>query len=64
MREDKLHQVYSSMQTGQAESGMMTMNQSLVKLANSGQITKHTALDASYMPDEIAKLMGMAKAGV
>ena len=29
IREDKLHQIYSQMQVGQAGSGMQTMNQSL-----------------------------------
>ena len=31
IREDKLHQIYSQMQIGQAQVGMQTMNQSLVR---------------------------------
>ena len=31
IREDKIHQIYSSMQSGQDESGMMTMNQGLAE---------------------------------
>ncbi len=61
IREDKLHQIYSSMQAGQGESGMITMNQSLVKLVQAGQLSKPEALDASLVPDELAKLFGMTK---
>ena len=32
IREDKLHQIYSQMQIGQAKFGMQTMNQSLCDL--------------------------------
>src|SRR5262249_3036236 len=32
IREDKLHQIYSQMQVGQAGSGMQTMNQALTSL--------------------------------
>ena len=33
IREDKLHQVYSMMQTGQAQYGMQTMNQALAEFS-------------------------------
>ena len=44
IREDKVHQIASSMQTGQAEHGMKTFNQDLGRLVQSGKITRDTAL--------------------
>ncbi len=49
-RENKLHQIYSLMQTGQAETGMVTMNQSLAKFYLSGVIDLDSAKSVS--PDE------------
>jgi twitching motility protein PilT len=57
IREEKLEQVYSSMQTGQAESGMQTMNQSLVKLVADGTITDEVAVESSNVPDELVRLL-------
>lgn len=57
IREDKIHQIYSLMQAGQDETGMMTMNQSLISLVKSGQISKEDALEYSTMPDELFKLL-------
>ena len=57
IREDKIHQIYSSMQSGRDESGMITMNQSLMSLARAGSLTKQDALEFSTVPDEIAKLL-------
>src|SRR3954462_9142579 len=39
IREDKVHQIYSMMQTGQAKYGMQTLNQSLATLYFKKQIT-------------------------
>ncbi|MGZ3693769.1 MAG: type IV pili twitching motility protein PilT, partial [Bdellovibrionota bacterium] len=50
-------QVYSSMQTGQAESGMQTMNQSLIKLVADGTITEEVAVESSTVPDELVRLI-------
>ncbi len=47
IRENKIPQIYSTMQMGQAETGMMTMNQSLLTLYKRGLITYEAALDAS-----------------
>ena len=58
IREDKLHQVYSAMQAGQEESGMQTMNQSILAQVKAGVLSKQDALDASTMPEEIAKALG------
>jgi len=59
IREDKLHQIYSQMQVGQAKYGMQTMNQSLFSLYQRGLITLNDALERSHNLDE---LMGMLKA--
>ncbi len=58
IREDKLHQVYSSMQTGQGDTGMETMNQALVRLVGARVISKDDALAYSNIPDELGKLLG------
>ncbi len=57
IREDKVHQLYSQMQTGQNDSGMFTMNQSLIKLVQNGQLTKNEAIEYSFVPEEIAKML-------
>lgn len=59
IREDKLHQVYSAMQAGQDNTGMVTMNQSLLKLVQAGHLTKEHAVEASFVPDELAKMLGI-----
>jgi twitching motility protein PilT len=43
IREDKVHQIYSAMQTGQEKVGMQTANQSLASLHLGGKITLETA---------------------
>jgi len=53
IREDKLHQIYSQMQMGQAGSGMQTMNQALAALCQRRAISNETALEASSDPDEL-----------
>lgn len=57
IREDKIHQIYSSMQAGQEESGMITMNQSLMALVKSGQLSKQDAMEYSSMPEELVKML-------
>ncbi len=57
IREDKVHQLYSSMLTGQDESGMQTMNQSLVALVRQGILSKKDAIENSSVPDEIIKAL-------
>jgi len=57
IREDKLHQIYSSMQAGQEESGMITMNQSLSSLVRSGVLSKADAMEYSMLPDELTKML-------
>ncbi len=53
IREDKAHQIYSTMQTGQASSGMQTLNQSLYNLFSRRLITKEEALNRSQEADEL-----------
>jgi twitching motility protein PilT len=57
IREDKIHQVYSMMQTGQDIYGMQTFNQSLASLYLSKQITLETALQRSSNADELRDLI-------
>ena len=57
VREDKIHQIYSAMQTGQSTSGMQTMNQSLYNLFARRLITRDDALNRSMEPDELDSMM-------
>ena len=57
IREDKIHQIYSSMQTGQEKVGMQTMNQSLVSLVMRKMITLETALSASSNREELQEMI-------
>jgi twitching motility protein PilT len=57
IREDKVHQIYSAMQTGQEKMGMQTMNQSLATLYQKRLVTMDTALMASSNRDELQDLI-------
>ncbi len=57
IREDKIHQVYSSMQTGQLKFGMQTFNQSLSDLVLRGEITQDVAMGYSSNQDELRELV-------
>jgi len=57
IREDKIHQIYSSMQTGQDKYGMQTFNQSLSHLVLTKQISQEDALNKSSNPDELTDLI-------
>src|SRR6187397_237122 len=57
IREDKIHQVYSMMQSGQSKFGMQTFNQSLATLYLKKLITLEAALSRSSMPDELQELI-------
>ncbi|HNP61421.1 MAG TPA: type IV pilus twitching motility protein PilT [Nitrospirales bacterium] len=57
IREDKIHQMYSMMQTGQAQYGMQTMNQALADLAGQGVISSELAMGLTTLPDELSKLL-------
>ena len=57
IREDKVHQIYGMMQTGQAKYGMQTFNQSLAVLYFRRLITLQTALARSSYPDELQEII-------
>src|SRR5512142_1694081 len=57
IREDKIHQIYSAMQSGQDKFGMQTFNQALATLYFQKQITLETALLRSSMPDELQDMI-------
>ncbi len=57
IREDKIHQIYSSMQVGQEKYGMQTFNQSLATLYFQKQITLPLALSYSSNPDELQDMI-------
>jgi twitching motility protein PilT len=57
IREDKVHQIYSMMQTGQDKYGMQTFNQALATLYHKRQITLDTALQRSSNIDELKELI-------
>jgi twitching motility protein PilT len=57
IREDKIHQIYSSMQVGQEKFGMQTMNQSLASLYQRRLISLETAMSRSPDVDELRNLV-------
>ena len=57
IREDKVHQIYSAMQTGQEKVGMQTANQSLATLYQRKQITLETAMSSSSQRDELQQMI-------
>jgi twitching motility protein PilT len=60
IRDDKLHQVYSMMQTGQSEHGMQTMSKSLFDNYSKGLITYADAVNRAVYPDEVKQLIDRA----
>ena len=57
IREDKIHQIYSAMQSGQEKFGMQTFNQSLATLYSQKQITLEVALARSSNQDELQEMI-------
>jgi twitching motility protein PilT len=57
IREDKVHQIYSMMQTGQEKFGMQTFNQSLATLYHKRLISLDVAVQRSSNPDELKELI-------
>lgn len=57
IREDKIHQIYSAMQSGQDKFGMQTFNQSLYTLYQQRQINLETALLRSSNQDELQDMI-------
>jgi twitching motility protein PilT len=56
IREAKIHQIYSLIQTGGAH-GMQTMDASLAGLVRAGTVTMNTALSRSSQPEELRRLV-------
>ncbi len=56
IRDDKVHQVYSVIQTS-AKLGMQTMNHAMYTLYRQGKITYNTAMSYTSNPDELRRLM-------
>ncbi len=57
IRENKIHQIYGSMQVGQERYGMMTLNQSLMNLILRRFITPEQAINQSTEPDELKMMI-------
>ena len=57
IRDDKIHQIYGSMQAGQEKLGMQTANQSLASLYMKRTITLETALMSSSNRDELQDMI-------
>ena len=57
IREDKIHQIYSMMQTGQDKYGMQTFNQALASLVHKKEITLDVATQRSSNADELRELI-------
>ena len=57
IRDDKVHQIYGAMQTGQEKLGMQTANQSLATLHQKRLISLDTAIGASSNRDELQDMI-------
>ena len=57
IRDDKIHQIYGAMQSGQEKLGMQTMNQSLASLYMRRTISLETAMSASSNRDELQDMI-------
>src|SRR3954469_11288204 len=57
IRDDKIHQIYGAMQTGQEKLGMQTGNQSLASLVQRRLISLESALNNSSNKDELQEMI-------
>lgn len=57
MSEGKINQIYSYLQSGQAGSGMVTMNQSLFNLVSARKVSVSVALEHSPEPTELQQML-------
>ncbi len=57
IRDNKIHQIYSSMQTGQDKYGMITYNQSLASLYFKRDISLDMAMSVSHNAEELNELI-------
>ncbi len=61
IRDDKVHQLYSMIQSGQ-KYGMKTMNQSLADLYHNGKISLNDAMNYCHDPQELSEMISRHKA--
>ena len=64
IREDKVHQIYSAMQVGQAKFGMQTFNQALASLLLKRLITQDEAFGRSSDPEELKNIIASGGVGL
>jgi len=57
IRDNKIHQIYASMQMGQEKYGMITFNQSLANLYFKRDISLELAMSVSHNPEELQELI-------
>jgi twitching motility protein PilT len=57
IRDDKIHQIYSSMQSGK-KFGMQTMNDALYQLYVNREVTQEECLRVSSDPNEFLRMIG------
>ena len=57
IRDDKVHQIYGSMQAGQERLGMQTMNQALARLVERKVITRDVAMATSSNREELQTII-------
>jgi twitching motility protein PilT len=62
IREDKVHQIYSTMQAGQEKFSMQTMNQALARLIMSRVISREVGMAASSHKEELTQMMERERA--
>ncbi len=55
IRENKVHQIYSQMQLGQGNTGMITQTQALIKFINDGKVSRDIAMQYANKPEELSK---------
>jgi twitching motility protein PilT len=63
IRDDKIYQIYSALQTGRGKSGMQTLNHSLADLVLQRWVAAEVALLASSDPDELQQMLAAAGKG-
>src|SRR6516164_5599343 len=63
VREDKIHQIYSAMQTGTGQTGMQTFNQGLANAYFAKLITLDMALSRSSNADELQDMINRGVSG-
>jgi twitching motility protein PilT len=57
IRDDKIHQIYSTMQSGK-KYGMQTMNDALYQLYINREVAEEECLRASHDPNEFLRMIG------